>query len=91
MFVWSVSVESAGTRMTIQGVAKTLTGLVLRATADAPLFGAFKERIAVVDSVPKATRTPPRVPIRARAPERLLLSARARETATWTWVWNVRS
>ena len=54
---------------------KTLTELLLRAT---PL----KEGITVVDAVPKATRTPPRVPIRARAPERLLLSARAEKTAS---------
>ena len=54
---------------------KTLTRLVLRAT---PL----KERITVVDTVPKATRAPPRVPIRARASECLLLLARSEKTAS---------
>ena len=54
---------------------KTLTKLLLRAM---PL----KEGITVVDAVSKPARTPLRGPIRARAPERLLLSARAEETAS---------
>ena len=60
---------------------KTLTRHLPRAL---PL----KERFTMVDTVPKATRTPPRVPIRARASEcLLLLLSRAHEkTACCTCV-----
>ena len=51
---------------------KTLTRLVLRAT---PL----KKRITAVDTMPKATRTPPPVPNRAHPSECLLLLARSEE------------
>ena len=51
---------------------KILTRLVLRAT---PL----KKRITAVDTMPKATRTPPPVPIRAHPSECLLLLARSEE------------
>ena len=54
------------------GQPKTLTRRLPRAL---PL----KERFTMVDTVPKATRTPPRVPIRARASECLLLLSRSRE------------
>ena len=59
--------------------SKALAWLALRAT---PL----KERITVVDTVPKATHTPPRVPIRARASESLLLSCAREKTACCTCV-----
>ena len=49
-----------------------MTRLVLRAT---PL----KKRITAVDTMPKATRTPPPVPIRAHPSECLLLLARSEE------------
>ena len=58
---------------------KTLTRPLPRAT---PL----KKRITVVDTVPKATRTPPPVPIRARASECVLLSRAREETASCTCV-----
>ena len=43
-------------------------------------------RFTMVDTVPKATRTPPRVPIRARASECLLLSRAHEKTACCTCV-----
>ena len=58
---------------------KTLTRHLPRAL---PL----KERFTMVDTVPKATRTPPRVPIRARASECLLLSRTHEKTACCTCV-----
>ena len=59
--------------------SKTLTRPLPRAT---PL----KERFTAVDTVPKATRTPPRVPIRARVSECLLLSRAHEKTACCTCV-----
>ena len=58
---------------------KTLTRLVLRAT---PL----KKRITAVDTMPKATRTPPPVPIRAHPSECLLLLRARKKTASCTCV-----